>query len=126
MKIEHKILPGMIKVTIELPLAEFTSEDKIKVSTEQAQRIANEISEGRVSSVLKASKPIKNFLKNDDDKSRGTWIFELTPDHKEEAEKAPQRTTRTKKVTNCQKKTSKSTSIRGRMSKIAKETNEGT
>ena len=36
MKIEHKIISDMIMVTIELPLAVYTDDEKVKVSTEKA------------------------------------------------------------------------------------------
>lgn len=124
MKIEHKIISDMIMITVELPLAVYTDDEKIKVSTERVKQIANEISGGRVLSTIRDCQPIKNFVKNDCDTNRGAWIFELKPSEEKPAKTRTKRQPTAKKTANQVKSSGKSTSIRGRMSKIAKDINE--
>lgn len=111
-------------ITVELPLAIYADDKKVKVSTEKARQIANEISGGRVLSTISNCPPIKNFTKNEHDTNKGTWIFELEPQEVEPVKTRPKRATAVKKSTNQSKSSGKSTSIRGRMSKIAKSVKE--
>jgi len=124
MKIEHKIISDMIMVTIELPLAVYTDDEKVKVSTEKAKQIANEISGDRVLSTISHCPPIKNFVKNDHDTNKGTWIFELKPQETKPVKARAKRHQPAKKSTNQTKSSGKRASIRGRMSKIAKNIDE--
>ena len=120
MKIEHKIISDILKIHIELPLAEYSDDQKIKLSTQEVVEIANNIGERKVISIIKTSGTIKNFLKNQEDKNSGVWMFELEP----LAQTSPPAKRKRRKRTTTKKSTSQSTSIRGRISKIASEIEE--
>ena len=68
--------------------------------------------------------PIKNFVKNDHDTNKGTWIFELKPQETKPVKARAKRHQPAKKSTNQTKSSGKRASIRGRMSKIAKNIDE--
>ena len=123
MKINKAISGNTLQVTIELPLAQYTDVEKIKITTKEAIEIAQKVSGKKIISILNTSDPIKNFLKNPQDTNVGLWIFEIAP---EEAVKktSKRRKAATPKQTTQQKSSGKKTSIRGRISKIAKDIEE--
>lgn len=102
MKIEKTIHQNLLKVKIVLPKAEYINEQKVKITTEQVREMAKDEEQYQILSVIKHGRPVKNFLKNDKDTNQSTWIFLISRK-------------------DIPKKTGRKASIRGRMSKIAKE-----
>ena len=113
-----------MRVTIELPLAEYTNDKKIKITTKEATEIARKISGKEILSILNTSGPIKNFLKSPKDKNVGFWTFEIAPEETKSEPPKSRRSAKPKEKVIQQKSSSKKTSIRGRISKIAKDIEE--
>ena len=102
MKIEKTIYQNLLKVKVILPQAEYIDEQKLKITTEQVKNLVKDEEQYQIMSVVKEGTPVKNFLKNDKDTNQSTWIFLISK------KDSP-------------KKTRRKPSLRGRMSKIAKE-----
>ena len=133
MKIEEKIINNILKVSITLPIAEYLSDKKIKISTKEVLEILNKKNDYKIENIIKHGKTITNFIKNKNDTNSSFWVFSIELDKKDTHEKSKSQTKRktttrrrtTKTTTqskpSSQKSTGPKTSFRGRMDKIAKE-----
>ena len=107
MKIEKTIHQNLLKVKITVPKAEYTTEQKIKIKTEQVLDLVKDPEEYEILKVIKEGAPITNFLKNTQDSNTSSWVFLILK--KEQDLPPPKKNTRRKQ------------SFRGRISKIAKD-----
>ena len=133
MKIEEKIINNILKVSITLPIAEYLSDKKIKISTKEVLEILNEKNDYKIENIIKHGKTITNFIKNKNDTNSSFWVFSIGLDKKDSHEKSKnetrKKTTTTRRATKApaqpkssnQKSTGTKTSFRGRMNKIAKD-----
>ena len=110
MKIEKTIYQNLLKVKVTVRKAQYIGEEKIKITTKEIMDLVKSPEEYEISGILKEGAPVKNFLKNDGDCNTSTWVFSIL---KKDQNKQTKRATR--------KKTGQTKSLRGRMSKIAKE-----
>jgi len=129
-KITESVEENKLKVSIECSVREYAKYPIKVLTTEEVVGIIK--NKYNIVKVLKApSKQVGNTKKNYITNS-GTWLFEILLEEKEETKieqkpaAAKKRTTTTakKRTTETRKKpTSTSTSIRGRMSKLANKEN---
>ena len=116
MKIQKTIHQNLLKVTITVPKAEYITDKKIKITTDNVIKIVNDEGEYKILSMLKEGMTIKNFIKNKTDTNQSTWVFLVSKRVVEQKKPPP-----SKKTPRTRKKTGPKPSIRGRMNKIAKE-----
>ena len=107
MKVKKTIYQNLLKVEITVPEAEYATDKKIKINTEQALEIAKKSEEYEILKLIKEGSTITNFLKNPHDSNTSLWIFLISKNEQESPK--------------LQKNTRRKTSLRGRMSKIAKD-----
>ena len=111
MKIEKEKYQNLLKITVSVPKAEYLTEKKVKITTEDILKIVSNMEEYEVLSMLKEGNPVKNFLNSSKDTNKSTWVFQISEKPKPKQKRAPRK----------KQSSGHRPSIRGRMSKIAKD-----
>tara|TARA_B100001093_G_C26787177_1_gene997192 strand:+ start:1213 stop:1554 length:342 start_codon:yes stop_codon:yes gene_type:complete len=107
MKIKKTIYQNLLKVEITVPEAEYVTDIKIKINTEEVLGLVESPQEYKIIETIKEGCTITNFLKGPKDTNTSSWIFLISL--KED------------KISNYKNNTRRKASFRGRISKIAKD-----